>query len=82
VWIAWDHIARVKDALTTQPDQFVAFPAPAGPKGRGYMPVIAGLAAIWYYDSGPEPGEGVDRPAGPSQGEDCCPVPWACARTT
>jgi multiple sugar transport system substrate-binding protein len=44
VWIAWDHIARVKDALTTQPDQFVAFPAPAGPKGRGYMPVVAGLA--------------------------------------
>jgi multiple sugar transport system substrate-binding protein len=46
VWIAWDHIARVKDALTTQPDQFVAFPAPAGPKGRGYMPVIAGLDAL------------------------------------
>ena len=44
VWIAWDHVARVKDALTTQPDQFVAFPAPAGPKGRGYMPVVAGLA--------------------------------------
>jgi multiple sugar transport system substrate-binding protein len=44
VWIAWDHIARVKEALTLQPDQFVAFPAPAGPKGRGYMPVVAGLA--------------------------------------
>jgi len=44
VWIAWDHIARVKEALALQPDQFVAFPAPAGPKGRGYMPVIAGLA--------------------------------------
>ena len=44
VWVAWDHIARVKEALTLQPDQFVAFPAPAGPKGRGYMPVIAGLA--------------------------------------
>lgn len=44
VWIAWDHIARVKEALTAQPDQFVAVPAPAGPKGRGYMPVIAGLA--------------------------------------
>ena len=43
VWIAWDHVARVKDALAAQPDQFVAFPAPAGPKGRGYMPVIAGL---------------------------------------
>jgi multiple sugar transport system substrate-binding protein len=44
VWVAWDHVARVKEALTAQPDQFVTFPAPAGPKGRGYMPVIAGLA--------------------------------------
>jgi multiple sugar transport system substrate-binding protein len=44
VWIAWDHVARVKEALEAQPDQFVTFPAPAGPKGRGYMPVIAGLA--------------------------------------
>ena len=44
VWIAWDHIARVKEALALQPDQYVAFPAPAGPKGRGYMPVVAGLA--------------------------------------
>jgi multiple sugar transport system substrate-binding protein len=44
VWIAFDHIARVLDALRQKPDQFVAFPAPAGPKGRGYMPVLAGLA--------------------------------------
>jgi multiple sugar transport system substrate-binding protein len=44
VWIAWDHIARLKEALAIQPDQFVAFPAPAGPKGRGYMPLISGLA--------------------------------------
>jgi multiple sugar transport system substrate-binding protein len=44
VWIAWDHVARVKEALEAQPDQFVTFPAPVGPKGRGYMPVIAGLA--------------------------------------
>ncbi|KLK91337.1 ABC transporter substrate-binding protein [Microvirga vignae] len=44
IWIAWDHVARVKEALEAQPDQFVTFPAPAGPKGRGYMPVIAGLA--------------------------------------
>jgi multiple sugar transport system substrate-binding protein len=43
VWIAFDHVARLKDALQSQPDNFVAFPAPAGPKGRGYMPVIAGL---------------------------------------
>lgn len=44
VWIAFDHVARVKEALTETPDTFVTFPAPAGPKGRGYMPVIAGLA--------------------------------------
>jgi len=44
VWIAFDHIARVLDALRQKPDDFVAFPAPSGPKGRGYMPVLAGLA--------------------------------------
>jgi multiple sugar transport system substrate-binding protein len=44
VWIAFDHIARLKDALAAQPDNFVTFPAPAGPKGRGFMPVVAGLA--------------------------------------
>jgi multiple sugar transport system substrate-binding protein len=44
VWIAFDHIARVKEALVQAPDDFVAFPAPAGLKGRGYMPVVAGLA--------------------------------------
>ncbi|UFN47510.1 extracellular solute-binding protein [Roseomonas sp. OT10] len=44
VWIAFDHVARVIDALNQKPDEFVAFPAPAGPKGRGFMPVVAGLA--------------------------------------
>lgn len=44
VWVAWDHVARLKEALNLMPDNFVVFPAPAGPKGRGYMPVIAGLA--------------------------------------
>jgi multiple sugar transport system substrate-binding protein len=46
VWISFDHIARVLDALRQKPDEFVAFPAPAGPKGRGYMPVLAGLAVV------------------------------------
>jgi multiple sugar transport system substrate-binding protein len=46
VWIAFDHIARLLDALRQKPDDFVAFPAPAGPKGRGYMPVLAGLAVL------------------------------------
>lgn len=44
VWIAWDHIARVLGALRRRPEDFVAFPAPSGPKGLGYMPVLAGLA--------------------------------------
>lgn len=44
VWVAFDHTARLMNALTEKPDQFVAFPAPAGPKGRGFMPVVAGLA--------------------------------------
>jgi multiple sugar transport system substrate-binding protein len=44
VWIAFDHVARVMDALSRRPDDFVAFPAPAGPKGRGWMPVVAGLS--------------------------------------
>src|SRR6516162_7708017 len=46
VWIGFDHIARMLDALRQQPDEFVAFPAPSGPKGRGYMPVLAGLAVV------------------------------------
>lgn len=44
VWIAWDHAARLIEALRNMPDDIVAFPAPAGPAGRGFMPVLAGLA--------------------------------------
>jgi multiple sugar transport system substrate-binding protein len=43
VWVAFDHVARLIEALNADPENFVAFPAPAGPAGRGYMPVIAGL---------------------------------------
>jgi multiple sugar transport system substrate-binding protein len=43
VMIAFDHVARLKDALNEKPGDYVTFPAPAGPKGRGFMPVIAGL---------------------------------------
>lgn len=43
VWIAFDHTARLLPALNDKPDTFVVFPAPAGPKGRFYMPVITGL---------------------------------------
>ncbi len=44
VWVAFDHTARLKDAFDQRPDDFVAFPAPAGDEGRGFMPVVAGLA--------------------------------------
>lgn len=44
VMVAWDHVARLKNAISGSPDNYVVFPAPAGPKGRGYMPVVAGLA--------------------------------------
>lgn len=44
VWIAFDHVARLADAFNQRPDDFVAFPAPAGPEGRAYMPVLAGVA--------------------------------------
>jgi len=43
VWVAFDHVARLIEAFNEQPDNFVAFPAPAGPAGRGYMPVVVGL---------------------------------------
>ncbi|MFC2253819.1 extracellular solute-binding protein [Labrys portucalensis] len=44
VWVAWDHVARLKDALNQKPGDFVVFPVPAGPKGRANMPVITGIA--------------------------------------
>ena len=44
VWLAFDHIARLADAFNQKPDDFVAFPAPSGPAGRGFMPVVAGVA--------------------------------------
>lgn len=44
VWIAFDHTARLAEAFNQRPDDFVAFPAPAGPTGRGFMPVVAGVA--------------------------------------
>ncbi len=43
VWVAFDHVARILGAFDEQPENFVAFPTPAGPVGRGFMPVIVGL---------------------------------------
>lgn len=44
VSVAWDHTARLIDALDADPEGFVAFPSPAGPEGRAFMPVIIGLS--------------------------------------
>lgn len=44
VMVAWDHTARLINALRETPDDFVTFPAPRGPEGLGHMPALAGLA--------------------------------------
>lgn len=44
IWIAWDHTARLISAFESDPENFVAFPVPSGPKGRSYMAVISGLS--------------------------------------
>jgi multiple sugar transport system substrate-binding protein len=46
VWIAWDHVARLKDALEASPGDYLVVPPPAGPKGRAYMPVVVGLGIV------------------------------------
>jgi len=43
VMIGFDHVARLKDALVEKPGDYVTFPAPSAGKGRGFMPVVAGL---------------------------------------
>ena len=42
VMLAWEHVARTRNALLQRPQDFVVMPAPAGPRGRAYMPVLAG----------------------------------------
>lgn len=44
VWVGFDHVARLVNALKEKPSEMVAFPAPKGPKGLYYMTVLAGLA--------------------------------------
>ena len=44
VWVAFDHTARLLPALMDKPGDFITFPSPAGIKGRGFMPVIVGMA--------------------------------------
>jgi multiple sugar transport system substrate-binding protein len=60
VWVAFDHVARLKPAFDERPEDFIAFPAPAGPAGRGYMPVVAGLG-IPFTAPNPDEAEALVR---------------------
>lgn len=60
VWVAFDHVARLKPAFDERPEDFIAFPAPAGPAGRGYMPVVAGLG-IPFTSPNPDAAEELIR---------------------
>lgn len=51
VWVAWDHTARLFSVFDKRPEEFVAFPAPVGPRGRGFMLVLAGLGIPNYATS-------------------------------
>jgi multiple sugar transport system substrate-binding protein len=44
VTMAWDHVARLVNTPRDEPDAWVMAPAPRGPKGRGFMAVLLGLA--------------------------------------
>lgn len=44
VLVAWDHVARLVGAPKAKPDEWLMVPAPSGPKGLGYMLIVAGLA--------------------------------------
>lgn len=44
VMIAWDHTARIKQAIVERPNDFVVVPVPRGPMGRGYIIVLVGLS--------------------------------------
>jgi multiple sugar transport system substrate-binding protein len=57
VWVAFDHTARLLPAFDEDPEGFVAFPAPAGPMGRGFMPVIVGLG---IPETAPDPDAAAD----------------------
>lgn len=46
VLVAWDHVARLVGAVGDKPDEWQMVQAPSGPKGLGYMLVVAGLAIV------------------------------------
>jgi multiple sugar transport system substrate-binding protein len=65
VWVAFDHTARLIEAFAAMTNgdtdmEFVAFPAPSGPAGLGFMPVIAGLG-VPFTSPNPDAAEDLIR---------------------
>lgn len=63
VWVAFDHVARLGPAFAAMASgetdlEFVAFPAPSGPAGRGFMAVVVGLG-IPFTAANPDGAEAV-----------------------
>jgi multiple sugar transport system substrate-binding protein len=44
VMVAWDHVARLITAVKDKPDDWLMVPAPSGPKGKGYLLIVGGMA--------------------------------------
>lgn len=44
ILVGWDHVARLVQAPKDNPDDWVMVPAPIGPKGLGYMLIVAGMS--------------------------------------
>jgi multiple sugar transport system substrate-binding protein len=44
VLVAWDHVARLITAVKDKPDEWLMVPAPSGPKGKGYLLIVGGMA--------------------------------------
>lgn len=44
VLVAWDHVARLVGAVGDNPQDWLMVQAPTGPKGLGYLLIVAGLA--------------------------------------
>jgi multiple sugar transport system substrate-binding protein len=66
VLVAWDHVARLVNAPKSKPDDWLMVPAPRGPKGLGYMLVIAGLG---IPNGAPEAGRAKDVIKALAQGD-------------
>ncbi len=52
ILVGWDHVARLVDAPKDKPDDWLMVPAPIGPKGLGYMLVVAGYGIPKGVDKG------------------------------